>query len=123
MLDVEGAVAEHMRRDLTVQHLGRDVGVVGRHLAPALAAVVGPYPDEAHELVREGLDARDVHRTTGARRGFDCRTIARIGLEIRSIIIRSMGQFAVMVTPCRSEERRVWKECVSTCRIRWWPNN
>src|SRR3546814_18646143 len=23
----------------------------------------------------------------------------------------------------RSEERRVWKECVSTCRSRWSPNN
>src|SRR3546814_6473752 len=23
----------------------------------------------------------------------------------------------------RSEERRVGKECVSTCRCRWWPNN
>src|SRR3546814_17241784 len=22
---------------------------------------------------------------------------------------------------CRSEERRVGKECVSTCRYRWWP--
>src|SRR3546814_14451210 len=22
---------------------------------------------------------------------------------------------------CRSEERRVWKECVSTCRSRWSP--
>src|SRR3546814_15572689 len=25
--------------------------------------------------------------------------------------------------PCRSEERRVGKECVSTCRSRWWPDN
>src|SRR3546814_19203582 len=23
---------------------------------------------------------------------------------------------------CRSEERRVGKECVSTCRTRWWPS-
>src|SRR3546814_11562674 len=23
--------------------------------------------------------------------------------------------------PCSSEERRVGKECVSTCRSRWWP--
>src|SRR3546814_12609958 len=26
-----------------------------------------------------------------------------------------------MVYSCRSEERRVGKECVSTCRSRWWP--
>src|SRR3546814_11639023 len=25
------------------------------------------------------------------------------------------------VRQCRSEERRVGKECVSTCRSRWWP--
>src|SRR3546814_14483963 len=25
------------------------------------------------------------------------------------------------VAPARSEERRVGKECVSTCRSRWWP--
>src|SRR3546814_17653899 len=24
-------------------------------------------------------------------------------------------------TTCRSEERRVGKECLSTCRYRWWP--
>ena len=27
----------------------------------------------------------------------------------------------VWETPCRSEERRVGKECVSTCRSRWSP--
>src|SRR3546814_13176105 len=26
-------------------------------------------------------------------------------------------------TPLRSEERRVGKACVSTCRYRWWPNH
>src|SRR3546814_17394069 len=25
--------------------------------------------------------------------------------------------------PVRSEERRVWKECVSPCRSRWWANH
>src|SRR3546814_1149287 len=28
---------------------------------------------------------------------------------------------AVALPPGRSEERRVGKECVSTCRSRWWP--
>src|SRR3546814_19980709 len=27
----------------------------------------------------------------------------------------------VMLVKVRSEERRVGKECVSTCRSRWWP--
>src|SRR3546814_11656773 len=27
----------------------------------------------------------------------------------------------LLISPCRSEERRVGKECVSTCRSRWSP--
>src|SRR3546814_20451064 len=30
---------------------------------------------------------------------------------------------AVFLTGQRSEERRVGKECVSTCRSRWWPSH
>src|SRR3546814_12556063 len=30
-------------------------------------------------------------------------------------------QYALLMTEQRSEERRVGKECVSTCRSRWWP--
>src|SRR3546814_17293593 len=31
--------------------------------------------------------------------------------------------FDAKYNPGRSEERRVGKECVSTCRSRWWPYN
>ena len=48
-------------RDLAVQHLRGDVGVVGRDLAPALRAVLGGDPHEADELVAERLDALDLH--------------------------------------------------------------
>src|SRR3546814_12601680 len=30
--------------------------------------------------------------------------------------------FGYAMVPHRSEERRVGKECVSTCRLRWWPD-
>src|SRR3546814_16312377 len=33
------------------------------------------------------------------------------------MILEPLGRFM------RSEERRVGKECVSTCRFRWWPYN
>src|SRR3546814_16373046 len=33
----------------------------------------------------------------------------------RALVAQSIGQ--------RSEERRVGKECVSTCRSRWWPSH
>src|SRR3546814_20048217 len=33
------------------------------------------------------------------------------------------GKLEISATkPLRSEERRVGKECVSTCRSRWWPD-
>src|SRR3546814_13696884 len=44
------------------------------------------------------------------------------------MIVESMAQTAAVVVvhalgPDRSEERRVGKECVSTCRSRWCPDN
>src|SRR3546814_11154951 len=33
------------------------------------------------------------------------------------------GAFGVLETTARSEERRVGKECVSTCRSRWSPDH
>src|SRR3546814_5027175 len=42
------------------------------------------------------------------------------GLSHLSYLIGSGGKAAV-IDPRRSEERRVGKECVSTCRSRWSP--
>src|SRR3546814_14682320 len=36
---------------------------------------------------------------------------------------RNMRSIASIVAKLRSEERRVGKECVSTCRSRWWRNH
>src|SRR3546814_12391397 len=41
------------------------------------------------------------------------------GDEVANGIITAMGRVDIGVP--RSEERRVGKECVSTCRSRWWP--
>src|SRR3546814_16986615 len=43
----------------------------------------------------------------------DLKTTGRI--EGDEIVISGQTRW------CRSEERRVGKECVSTCRYRWWP--
>src|SRR3546814_3631618 len=42
---------------------------------------------------------------------------------LRSLLVDGIvaGIGAVLVFLPRSEERRVGKECVSTCRSRWWP--
>ena len=60
-LGVEGAPAERMGGDLTVDDERREVGVVGRDLAPALGAGVGPDAQEPEVPGAEGLDARDAH--------------------------------------------------------------
>src|SRR3546814_12312267 len=39
----------------------------------------------------------------------------------RQELNRVQAQTAASLEATRSEERRVGKECVSTCRSRWWP--
>src|SRR3546814_17809972 len=39
----------------------------------------------------------------------------------RSVLHRAYGLAIATPVMGRSEERRVGKECVSTCRSRWWP--
>src|SRR3546814_11911032 len=36
--------------------------------------------------------------------------------------LHAKGEYATVVLDVRSEERRVGKECVSTCRFRWAPD-
>src|SRR3546814_14797071 len=36
-------------------------------------------------------------------------------------VVTSPAMVAIGTVPDRSEERRVGKECVNTCRSRWWP--
>src|SRR3546814_15589879 len=37
------------------------------------------------------------------------------------ILLAREAHFPATIADLRSEERRVGKECVSTCRVRWWP--
>src|SRR3546814_21039305 len=55
-----------------------------------------------------------------------CKTTTRIFLvgdiqQLPPTHGKSIFGFAMANWPTRSEERRVGKECVSTCRSRWWP--
>src|SRR3546814_5754770 len=43
------------------------------------------------------------------------------GRDVRRVTQASLGRHIAMVLQERSEERRVGKECVSTCRSRWSP--
>src|SRR3546814_10996019 len=50
-------------------------------------------------------------------------TLPTNGGQGLTILAALVFGFALPITPVqiRSEERRVGKECVSTCRSRWWP--
>ena len=56
---------------------GRDVGVVGRDLPPALRPVFRGHPHEADEPVAERLDALDLHAALCAN-----KVVARITSEM-----------------------------------------
>src|SRR3546814_8697267 len=41
--------------------------------------------------------------------------------SLKELLSRALGALQERLSPDRSEERRVGKECVSTCRSRWSP--
>src|SRR3546814_20236296 len=67
---------------------------------------------------------RDAH-IPGAWRGPEVLEAAGIAAAVgaRSTIRLPRPDYQADAVPARSEERRVGKECVSTCRSRWSPKN
>src|SRR3546814_15503290 len=64
------------------------------------------------------------YRPAGIRRQFAAQAEQRIGGHPRRSHIAQTFEFGALVARIqrrRSEERRVGKECVSTCRSRWSP--
>src|SRR3546814_12975777 len=60
----------------------------------------------------------------GSQINGDCQGIEKIMQQIRhSIYITLLDSPESKLDVDRSEERRVGKECVRTCRSRWWPYN
>src|SRR3546814_14701412 len=88
-------------------------------------------------LLLQALNETVMAITAIVVRSTDMRLKARPGYIIRWLILLlissflcdavqqfpcSLNAFVVgLLDPCRSEERRVGKECVSTCRSRWSP--
>src|SRR3546814_20741115 len=57
-----------------------------------------------------------------------CFTLGRLGLFRKALLycllgFMPLGSLVAQVFMPRSEERRVGKECVSTCRTRWAPDH
>src|SRR3546814_8781610 len=61
------------------------------------------------------------HEAAGARERIEARFGERGELEL-AVAVLEIGEHEEG-QPVRTEERREGKECVSTCRSRWWPYN
>src|SRR3546814_15625576 len=67
------------------------------------------------------------HRDTEYRQGDNMKTstsrraLLKAGLAGGSVLVLPRVLWAAPAVTLRSEERRVGKECVSTCRTRWSP--
>src|SRR3546814_7700106 len=87
----------------------------------ALDATVGQNAFSQIEAFREtaGVTGLVMTKLGGtARGGVLVAAAERYGLPIHAI---GIGETIDDLRPFRSEERRVGKECVSTCRYRWSP--
>src|SRR3546814_15798300 len=75
-------------------------------------------------------DPDEIDRTPASERGSKMPSISGTTMDPKKMIGLAAAAGAVMFTVLalgtgltRSEERRVGKECVSTCRSRWSPYN
>src|SRR3546814_18193119 len=101
------------------ERVGREMAVAGWEMGLALAQEKGPAPimGEQFEVTAELLRERPEMAKDGWRVGQKIE-----GKQLNARYSRYMQQIAT-VAPERSEERRVGKECVSTCRSRWSPEH
>src|SRR3546814_10597934 len=76
----------------------------------------------AHRVTRAAVPAQvDVGGEVGARHFHTMREQAGIEVTALCQAAGDRGLAGVIEDAVRSEERRVGKECVSTCRSRWSP--
>src|SRR3546814_19043694 len=109
----------HMRqrgdRDLALQILDRGragEAVLAVHVhraATADALATRPAEGQRRILLAFHLDQRVEHHRT-----------ACLEVDLERVEMRILSAVGAVAIDFRSEERRVGKECVSTCRSRWW---
>src|SRR3546814_3781618 len=105
-----------LRRVVIVQTIGDGLGDLA---AGEILIIDIDEAQNAHNHVEiELLDLANLRKTVifGASARDGDIDIAEIGVEIVGPVLADATQVAK-----RSEERRVGKECVSTCRSRWSP--
>src|SRR3546814_17767030 len=76
-------------------------------------------PDARHASPARSRRGCRRHSPGGSDRGRD--TASRIAQRLCLCVARLQRPRLFAVDPCSSEERRVGKECVSTCISRWSP--
>src|SRR3546814_20358338 len=83
--------------------------------------------DELHDADAEAVADGSRHQTEGGGRlalalaGMDHEQALLDGLGRQHAVAHFLALLRLLVGAGRSEERRVGKECVSTCRYRWSP--
>src|SRR3546814_20568493 len=75
----------------------------------------------ANPPFKGSLDEEDVHRTLTATVKTKKTELLFVALILRMLKLGGRSATVVPDGVLRSEERRVGKECVSTCRSRWSP--
>src|SRR3546814_10405590 len=119
LLDLQPETAHVLRN-------GREVEMVVSEVAEGDLVRIRPGERLAVDgEVVEGRSAVDQSLVTGEPMPVD----RQAGDKVIGGTINGTGPLLVRVTAVgadsflRSEERRVGKECVSTCRSRWWPTH
>src|SRR3546814_15485044 len=101
---------------MRLQRLGRHVILIGHAGHPEVIGTMGQLPEGTVSLVETVEDADVYVPADPDNLGFVTQTTLSVD-DTAGVIARRRERF-----PNRSEERRVGKECVSTCRTRWAPD-
>src|SRR3546814_14794810 len=91
---------------------------------PILPSLAGDIDAEADQLRRDAREGLEVRLATYNDLDEAARQVYfdRLDFEV-DVIVRMGFPGYFLIVADRSEERRVGKECVSTCRSRWSPDH
>src|SRR3546814_20457383 len=98
--------------DEILHHLGRHLGRIGGDALVGDAVVAGEDG---------GIGTVDRRRIAALPGGQPHRQLLQSPERAGRLGELALAQKGVLRSLLRSEERRVGKECVGTCRSRWWP--
>src|SRR3546814_13053673 len=91
----------------------------------AAAKTPGRWPSERPTLANRAASGSRFHPFEGQNRAFP-RTVTTAGTSVRAatrVTATAMDNAGPIERKMRSEERRVGKACVRTCRDRWGPDH